>query len=205
MSEQVREILRIDASGRRDGSTSRTLGDDLLDRLRAAHPEARVRARDLSDGLPFVDQAWIEANQTDPEARSPAQRRQLALSDRLVAELQRADVLVLTAPVYNFSIPAVLKAWVDLVCRARLTFRYGRNGPVGLLSDRPVYLALASGGTEIGSAIDFASGYLRHVLGFIGLHDIRLIAADRQMRDVESSMRRARAQMAQWLPAAAAA
>lgn len=205
MPTEVHEILRIDASGRRIGSASRALGDRLIERLRTAHPNAVVRSRDLADGLPFVDESWIDANQTDPETRSEHQRQRLSLSDQLVGELQRADTLVLTSPIYNFSVPAVLKAWIDLVCRARLSFRYSADGPVGLLPDRPVYLALASGGTPVGSEVDFASGYLRHVLGFIGLHDLRLIAADQQMRDGQQSTERALRQLAQWLPVEAAA
>ena len=97
------------------------------------------------------------------------------------------DVVVIGAPMYNFSIPAALKAWIDLVARAGLTFRYTENGPVGMLENKKAYVMLATGGTSIGSEIDYASGYLRHVLGFLGIHDVELISAERMnFNDAES-------------------
>jgi FMN-dependent NADH-azoreductase len=116
-----------------------------------------------------LDTDWVTANFTPPEERGEAERAALAESDALVAELKAADVLVIGVPIYNFGIPAALKAWVDLVARARVTFRYTEQGPVGLLTGKRAYLAVASGGTPVGSAIDFATGYLRHVLGFLGI------------------------------------
>jgi FMN-dependent NADH-azoreductase len=92
-----------------------------------------------------------------------------------------ADVLVIGVPVYNFGIPASLKAWVDMIARARLTFRYTESGPVGLLRGKRAVLVVASGGTAVGSEIDFATDYLRHVLGFLGIDDVEIIAANRVM------------------------
>ena len=124
---------------------------------------------------------WVAANFTDEAERSDAQKAELALSDTLVEELIAADILVIGTPIYNFGIPAALKAWIDMVARARMTFHYTANGPEGLLTGKKAYILVASGGTEIGSEIDFATGYLRHVLGFIGITDVTFIAADQQM------------------------
>jgi len=99
-----------------------------------------------------------------------------------VQELIDSDVLVIGAPLYNFGIPAALKAWIDLIARARLTFRYGENGPVGLLTGKQAFVILASGGTTLGGELDFASAYLRHVLAFVGITDVQFINADRQMQ-----------------------
>lgn len=185
-------ILRIDASARIHQSVSRELADELIERLRQTHGELHLTQRELSEGIPLLDESWIGANFTAPEARSAEQRGALALSDALIEELKGADAIVLATPIYNFGVPAVLKAWVDQIARARVTFRYSENGPVGLLPDRPVYLVIASGGTAVDSEIDFAGRYLRHIFNFIGLQDLHLIAADRLMVDADASMARAR-------------
>lgn len=181
------KVLRIDSSARRQGSVTRELADLLVDRLASQAGEIRLVVRDLAEGLPFVNEEWIGANFTDPDARSERQRVVLAGSDSLVAELMEADVLVIGAPMYNFGIPAALKAWIDMVARARLTFRYGENGPVGLLDGKRAYLVMATGGTPVGSGIDFASGYLRHVLAFMGIMDVEIIAAERLMAQGEDA------------------
>jgi FMN-dependent NADH-azoreductase len=172
-------VLQVNASGRYDGSVTRELSARFVDVLRGRVADLRVHARDVATGLPFIDADWIGANFTPPGQRSEAQQQVLAQSNALVQELADADILVIATPVYNFSIPASLKAWIDLVARAGLTFRYTENGPVGLLTGKKAYMVLASGGTPIGSDIDFASGYLRHVLGFIGIDAVSVIAAER--------------------------
>lgn len=121
-------------------------------------------------------------------------------SDLLVRELDSADVIMITAPVYNFSVPAALKAWIDMICRASLTFHYTENGPEGLLKDRPVYLVMASGGVPFGSSADFASGYLRHILGFIGIRDVRPVYAEGTNANVSASENAALDMLTQWLP-----
>ena len=188
-------LLRIDASARIEGSVTRQLADELVAGLREKDAGLRVTQRELADGLPLLNETWVNANFTDADQRSAEQREALALSDELIAELRAADAVALSSPVYNFGVPAVLKAWVDLVTRARETFRYGAQGPEGLLKDRPVYLVMASGGTAIGSEIDFAGRYLQHILGFIGIRDVRIIAADQMMVDEAAAWRKARAQM----------
>ena len=191
-------VLRVDGSGRTEGSVSRMLTDSLIERLSA--DGAAVTTRDLADGVPLVNQAWIAANFTPAEDRSDAQRHALSFSDALVAELQAADVVVIGAPIYNFGVPAALKAWIDLVARARITFRYTENGPEGLLTGKKAVIVVASGGTTVGSDIDFASGYLKHVLGFLGITDVETVAADQLMAGSEDRIAAARDRIAAIAP-----
>lgn len=173
-----RTVLRVDASARRDGSVSRELAARLAQRL--AGPGGRIIVRDLAQSpIAQVDESWVGANFTPEEQRSDAQKAVLAGSDALVEELQTADEIVIGVPVYNFSIPAALKAWIDQVARARLTFRYTETGPEGLLTGKTAWLVVASGGTPVGSDIDFATPYLKHILGFVGITDLRIVDAAR--------------------------
>jgi FMN-dependent NADH-azoreductase len=202
-SHKSLKVLRVDSSAHPEGSVSRRLADTLIEQLEISEGAVDLTVRDLAVDAPaFVDAAWVDANFTPAEQRSEAQRAALAQSDALVAELKAADVLVVGVPIYNFGIPAALKAWVDMVARARLTFRYTENGPVGLLRGKRAFLVVASGGTSVGSEIDFATGYLRHVLGFFGIDDVEIIAADRVMpRGEETVMADARRRIAHLLPA----
>ncbi|SMX39219.1 FMN-dependent NADH-azoreductase [Maliponia aquimaris] len=183
----TKTVLRIDASARTDGSVSRQLGDDILARLK---PDTVV-IRDLSETVPQIDGRWLAANMTPADQRTPDQRARLALSDAMIEELRSADTIVIATPIYNFGVPSSLKAWFDMVARAGLTFRYTEAGPVGLLEGKRVILALASGGTEIDSPIDFATPWLRHVLGFVGITDVQVVRSDRLMVDAEASKARA--------------
>ena len=180
-------ILRLDASARRTGSISRALNDRLIARMTEAG-DTNVITRDLADGLPLIDEDWIGANFTPAGDRTDAQREKLALSDELVAELQAADTIVIGLPIYNFGVPASLKAWVDLVARAGVTFSYTAEGPQGLLEGKRAILTVASGGTEIGSEIDFATRHLTHVLGFLGITDVELVRADRTAIDMDAAL-----------------
>lgn len=201
MSKQVFDrVLRIDSSARREDSVSRAFGDEVIRRLKDRHAEMDVVNLDLAAGMPHIDGDWVAANFTPEDARSAVQRERLATSDEAVAALTEADAIVLTVPVYNFSVPSVLKAWIDHVCRAGLTFRYTETGPQGLLADRPVYLVMASGGVPFGSPVDFASGYLQQVFRFIGIEDVRLIGAERVAADAEAARQTALAALDQWLP-----
>ena len=188
-NEQLK-VLRIDASSRRQGSVTRQVADRLIERLSqdGAIVTERETAASGAQALPFVDENWIGSNFTDPADRTAEQRQALAFSDALVAEVKDADVLVLAVPIYNFGVPASFKAWVDLIARARETFRYTEYGPEGLLQGKKAYVVVASGGTEVDSEIDFATPYLRHVLGFIGIHDVEVIAADRGMARGEQAV-----------------
>lgn len=184
-------ILRIDASARRDGSVSRDLTTKIINRFTAT-----VTTRDLATGISLIDEAWVTANVTATDDRTPKQAETLALSDSLIAEIQAADILVIGLPIYNFGVPAALKAWIDQVARAGVTFRYTPDGPKGLLEGKRAIIAVASGGTEVGSQIDFATGYLRHVLGFIGITDVTFVSADRLMVDADAALKTAHDQVA---------
>jgi FMN-dependent NADH-azoreductase len=187
-------ILRLDASARHTGSIGRGLTGTLIDKLLVKHAGAHVIARDLAvTNIPYLDEAWLDANTTPAAQRTPQQQDALSFSDELVAELKSADILVIACPIYNFSVPAALKAWIDQVCRSGLTFNYSPNGPVGLLENKKAYIVITSGGTEVGSAIDFTSGYLRHIMGFIGIKDVTFVAADRLMIDADASLAKAHA------------
>jgi FMN-dependent NADH-azoreductase len=185
-------ILDISASGRHQGSTSRMLSGELIAALESRHGSVEVTPRDLADGVPFVDAAWIAANFTADEDRSAEQHDVLAHSDRLVAELRDADVIVMGVPIYNFGIPAALKAWVDMIARARVTFRYTENGPQGLLQGKTAYVVVASGGVAVGSDFDFATPYLRQALAFVGITDVEFIAADQLNSKQDESIDAAR-------------
>jgi len=191
------KLLQVNASSRYEDSVTRALSARFIDALRNRLEDLQVRERDVAVGLPFVDAEWVGANFTPAGQRSEQQRRALTHSDTLVQELVETDILLIAAPVYNFSIPASLKAWIDQVARAGLTFRYTENGPEGLLSGKKAYVLLASGGTPIGSDIDFASGYLRHVLGFLGIDDITLIGAERLMQQAGEAVDSAEQQIQQ--------
>ncbi|MEO0958176.1 MAG: NAD(P)H-dependent oxidoreductase [Pseudomonadota bacterium] len=182
-------VLHIDASMRREGSTTRTLSAAVLERQNAT----RVIRRDLADGLPLIDETWIGANFTPDEDRTPEQRAALALSEELIGEIEAADTLVIGVPMYNFGVPAAFKAWIDLITRARRTFKYTETGPVGLLEGKKVFLLVASGGTEVDGAMDYTTPYLRHILGFIGLTDVQVVKADRQMSRGDDALEEAKA------------
>jgi FMN-dependent NADH-azoreductase len=189
-------VLELSASGRHDDSVSRMLAEQLVDSLEDRHGEVERVRRDLGDGVPFVDDAWIDANFTPAEKRTDAQRDALRHSDEMVAELERADVIVIGTPIYNFGIPASLKAWVDMIARARRTFRYTESGPEGLLRGKQAYVVVTSGGVAVGGPLDFATPYLRHALAFVGITDVEVIAAGQLNSRRAESLDEARAQIA---------
>ncbi len=187
------KLLRIDSSVATQGSVTR----DLTDRIIAMLAPSEITTRDLArTPLPQITEDWVTARATPEADRTEAQRAELTLSDALVEEIMQADTLVIGLPVYNFSVPASLKAWIDLVARVGVTFRYTQDGPEGLLKGKRATIAMASGGTAAGSDIDFASGYLRHVLGFVGITDVTLVAADALARDADGTLARAHAAIA---------
>ncbi len=190
-------VLEVSASARTLDSISRNLSQDLIDALRQRHGDVEVVRRNLSNSMPYVDEEWIAANFTPAEERSDSHRARLAFSDELVEELREADVIVIGAPMYNFSIPASLKAWIDMISRARLTFRYTDKGPVGLLEGKKAYLVVATGGVPVGSPVDFSTPYLRHALKFVGIDDVEIIAADKLNSQRDESVDAARAQIAE--------
>lgn len=186
-------ILRIDASIKGEAAVSRRLTGRIVDRLLSLHPGARVVSRDLAQGITQIDGPWLGAIFTPPEARSDAQKFTAAQADAILAEVKAADILVIALPVYNFAAPAQLKSWVDHIARRGETFVYTEAGPQGLLKGKRAIVAYTSDGTPIGSDLDHASGWLRQVLGFIGITDVEFVAADRIVLGPEAAMARAEA------------
>ncbi|NVJ99393.1 MAG: NAD(P)H-dependent oxidoreductase [Alphaproteobacteria bacterium] len=199
MSKPSKTILRVDASVRTTDSVTRDLTDRFVNALDSA--DTTILSHDLAKGLPLIDEAWVGANFTPEEDRTDAQKQTLEVSDNLIADLKAADVIAIGVPIYNFGIPAGLKAWIDQIARARVTFRYTENGPEGLLKGKKAYLFVASGGTGVGSEIDFATSYLKHALSFVGITDVTIVAADKMAMDAEASMAQANAQLAEALAA----
>ena len=186
--------LHIDASARKSDSVTRKLSAQLVGRL--GGDNGQVTYRDVSEGLPFVDEAKIEAYFTAAGERTAEHRKAIALSDTIVSELKNNDILVIGTPIYNFSMPASLKAWADLAARVGETFRYTATGPEGLLENKKAYVVIASGGTKVDSQIDFLTPWLRHFLGFIGIKDVTVISADALNQDFDAGLAQAKQQLA---------
>ena len=171
-------ILKIDSSIRGDESVSRSLSTIIARNLAAAH-DTTIVERDLAkNDIPFIDEQRFAANLTPYAERAPDHHALAQIADTLIQELQDADAVVFGLPIYNFSVPATVKAWADMVARAGTTFEYTAEGPKGLLTGKKAYIALASGGTPAGSDMDFATSWLKFFLGFLGITEVEMIAAD---------------------------
>lgn len=175
-------LLHINSSVRDTGSISRQLTAEFLSKWKTARPADLVVERDLAvNPVPHLNEQMMGAFFTPAEKRSPAQIQTVQLSDALVAELFDAEVIVLGAPMYNFSISSALKAWVDHVTRAGVTFNYTETGPMGMVTGKKVYVFTARGGVYTqgpAQSMDFQEPYLRVVLGFIGLTDVTFTHAE---------------------------
>jgi FMN-dependent NADH-azoreductase len=184
-------VLRIDSSARIKGSNSRVIADYLVEKL--ALP---VKTRDLvANPLPPISPEDLVGVHGSHDDERPSLRTHLALSETLIDELRSAETLVISAPMYNFSVPAYLKQWIDYVCRVGHSFRYTENGPIGLMDIDRAFIITASGGTPVGSEMDFASGYLAHICRFIGVKEIAQIDAGGSKRDPDQIIRNAREQI----------
>lgn len=202
MKQNTLKVLVVSASARQSDSVTRRFSDEIVAALRQQYAQISLRYRDVATGLPFIDEQWVNASFTSKEQRSQTQRAALAVSDGLVEEVQEADLILIGAPIYNFSIPASLKAWIDQIARVGVTFTYNESGPVGLLENKKAYIVYASGkgGTQLGSEIDFSSAYLRHVLGFMGISDVSVLSAaqfDAQNAQQTQTIRRQIEELAQ--------
>ena len=177
----MKTILYISCSPRGPESHSLTFADTLLARLQQHHPDAKIQRRDLAANPPTtVDAAFSNAIL---DATSPPEA--FTASETLIQELEHADALVIATPMHNFTVPAVLKAWIDQIVRIHRTFKSTPAGKIGTLKDRPVYIVIASGGwfsgpspTGTPAQPDFLTPYLTVILNTIGLHDIHIIALE---------------------------
>ena len=170
-------ILQINSSVRGTASASSRLATRIVARLQQLESGSVLRIREATQ-QPILDEAALGALFSPVEARSPAQAARVAVDDATIAEVQAADVVVIGVPMYNFGVPVQLKAWIDAIARAGVTFRYTANGPEGLLTGKKVLVALARGGLYRDTSADSQVPYLRSVLGFLGMHDIRFIYAE---------------------------
>ena len=172
-------ILQINSSARSTGSESTRLADAIVSRVRASTPDSTLVRRDLaSDPHPVIDEATLQALFTPADKRSAGQTARIALDDALIAQVQAADVIVIGAPMYNFGITIQLKSWFDAIARAGVTFKYSETGPVGLLTGKKVYVAIARGGIHRGNASDTQLPHLKTFLGFLGMTDVQYVYAE---------------------------
>jgi FMN-dependent NADH-azoreductase len=175
-------VLYINSSVRNSGSLSRQLSAEFIAKWKAANPADTIVERDLAaNPVPHLTEQMMGAFFTPAEARNADQAYTVKTSDALVAEVQAADVIVIGAPMYNFSVSSTLKAWIDHIARAGVTFKYTETGPVGQLTGKKVYIFTATGGVYSegpGAGYDHLSTYLRAVLGFLGLTDITFVQAE---------------------------
>lgn len=178
------KLLRVDSSARKN-SVTRKLTAKFVAEWKHENPDGKVMERDLSImSFPLITDEWVEASHMDSAQWKPEHKQALASSDELVAELRDADVVVIGAPMYNFSIPFPLKAWIDHIVRSGKTFSYGQNGYKGLLESKKVVVVTARAGAYRPGTptekIDFQEPYLKFILGFIGLTDVTFIHAENQ-------------------------
>jgi FMN-dependent NADH-azoreductase len=173
-------LLHLDASPL-ETSVSRELAREFAAIWKSSHPNGTVVYRDLAARTPApVTQAWVHAAYTPADSRTTEQNALLASSDELIQELETADEIVIGVPMHNFSIPSSLKLWIDQIARAGRTFAYDANGAKGLLQNKKATLLVASGGVyspeSPAAALNFVDPYLKAVLGFLGITDVRILS-----------------------------
>ncbi len=188
------KIYQIDSSARKEGSTSRVLAKKLLDKIKK--PEDEVIYRDLDDEMVFVSGLTESGMKIDKKDQTEHHKKMFELSDTLVKELKDSDVIIISAPIYNYGPPATLKAWSDLAARVGETFKFKPNGRrEGLLKNKKAYLVITSGGTKLNSNEDFLTPWLRFILNFFGIENVQTISADQMALNYEKSIKEAEKQI----------
>ena len=188
------KIYQIDSSARKDGSTSRALAKKLLDKIRK--PNDEVIYRDLNDEMVFVTGLTESGMNIDEKDQNENHKKMFELSDKLVEELKVSDVIIISAPIYNYGPPATLKAWSDLAARVGETFKFKPNGRrEGLLKNKKAYLVITSGGTKLNSKEDFLTPWLKFILNFFGISQIDTICADQMALNYKKSIKDAENQI----------
>tara|TARA_B100000287_G_scaffold127477_1_gene119523 strand:- start:477 stop:1058 length:582 start_codon:yes stop_codon:yes gene_type:complete len=189
------KIYQIDSSARKEGSTSRALAKKLLNKIKK--PEDEVIYRDLDDEMVFVTGLTESGMNIDAKDQNENHKKMFELSDQLVKELKESDVIIISAPIYNYGPPATLKAWSDLAARVGETFRFKPNGRrEGLLKNKKAYLVITSGGTKLNSSEDFLTPWLKFILNFFGIEKVEIICADQMALNYEKSIKEAEKQIA---------
>ena len=172
-------VLIIESSARQQDSISRQLTRQFISQWQAAHPADQITVRDVAlNPLPHLDANLLGGWMKPADQRSASEQASLDRSNTLTDELLAADVLVMAAPMYNFAIPSTLKAWLDHVLRAGVTFKYTATGPQGLFIGKRAIVLTARGGIHTGASSDHQEPYLRQVMAFIGIHDVAFIHAE---------------------------
>mgnify|MGYP001376531532 FL=1 len=188
------KIYQIDSSARKEGSTSRALAKKLLQKIKK--PDDEVIYRDLNDEMVFVTGLTESGMNIDQKDQNENHKRMFKLSDQLVKELKESDIIIISAPIYNYGPPATLKAWSDLAARVGETFRFKPNGRrEGLLKNKKAFLVITSGGTKLNSNEDFLTPWLKFILNFFGIDKIEVINADQMALDYEKSIKEAETQI----------
>ena len=188
------KIYQIDSSARKEGSTSRSLAKKLLNRIKK--PEDEIIYRDLNDEMVFVTGLTESGMNIDLKDQNENHKKMFELSNKLVKELKESDIIIISAPIYNYGPPATLKAWSDLAARIGETFRFKPNGRrEGLLKNKRAYLVITSGGTKLNSNEDFLTPWLKFILNFFGIEKIDIICADQMALDYEKSIKNAELQI----------
>ena len=188
------KFYQIDSSARKDGSTSRALAKKLLDKIKK--PEDEVIYRDLDDEMVFVSGLTESGMKIEEKDRTEHHKKMFELSDKLVSELKESDIIIISAPIYNYGPPATLKAWADLAARVGETFRFKPDGRrEGLLSNKRAFLVITSGGTKLNSNEDFLTPWLKFILNFFGIDKVDVVSADQMALDFEKSIKDAEAQI----------
>lgn len=181
------KVWHIDSSGRTEQSHSRRITKQFVDTL-SEKTTIQSTPLDISLGLPYLTDEMISSYFTPADERTEEQKLVIAESNNVVTAAKASDIWVMGIPVYNFFAPASFKAFIDLLFRAKETFSYGENGPVGLLENKQVFIVITSGGTEIGSENDFLTPWLTHCLNFIGVKHIEFIKADKYTSEKDSAI-----------------
>jgi FMN-dependent NADH-azoreductase len=178
----MKKILHIISSPRGEASYSIRLGRSIIEKIKETYPDSTVKENILvNKQFPHLEEAQITSFFTPAENRTSQNLEALQHSDEAIKEIMDADILVIGAPMYNFSIPSTLKAWLDHIVRAGITFKYDGKGPKGLVEGKKAYIAVASGNIYSEGPMksyDFVTPYLKTVLGFIGITDISIIQAE---------------------------
>jgi len=188
------KIYQIDSSARKEGSTSRALAKKLLDKIKS--PEDEIIYRDLNEEMVFVSGLTESGMNIEKKDQTDHHRKMFELSDQLVKELKESDIIIISAPIYNYGPPATLKAWSDLAARVGETFKFKPNGRrEGLLKNKKAYLVITSGGTKLNSKEDFLTPWLKFILNFFGIEKIETINADQMALDYEKSIKDAEEQI----------
>ena len=188
------KIYQIDSSARKEGSTSRALAKKLLDKIKK--PEDEVIYRDLDDEMVFVSGLTESGMKIEEKDRNEHHKKMFELSDKLVSELKESDIIIISAPIYNYGPPATLKAWADLAARIGETFKFKPNGRrEGLLRNKRAFLVVTSGGTKLNSNEDFLTPWLKFILNFFGIEKVDIVSADQMALDYEKSIKDAEKQI----------